>query len=239
MKNIKIDFNPTLYHLKEIEKWLIDEDFENDEGFYCNWDTIVSSFDKKQLIIAIFDNKVIGFLTYFLNTYSANIEIIETHPDYRKKGFGTALLNSTLDYFTSRDKSYVELQCSPESSVHYWKKMGFTEFGMLGHVMAFKPLLNTLELANESTDNRLELYNVRRHEIERHTEKWEWNLEFERETDKLINPIIFPAMSFWALRWVKDGKEVEMDELKYFQNRSINGSSCMIVKELKESLINN
>ncbi|GAB7086527.1 GNAT family N-acetyltransferase [Marinifilum fragile] len=238
MNNIKIDFAPTKQHLKEIENWLIDEDLKTDEGFYCNWDTIVYHFENNELIIAILDNKVIGFIVYYFKEYSAYIDIAEIHPDYRKKGYGTFLVNKSLEYFISKDSMYVELHCSPDSSNTYWQSIGFTMFDMIGKTMAFKPLIKTLEIANEISDNRIELYCVRGYNPNRHTTNLIWNLEFKEGTKQLINPIIYPSMSFYVLRWIKDGKPIETDEVKYFQNRNIIVSSCVIIKELNENLIN-
>jgi GNAT superfamily N-acetyltransferase len=236
--NIEIDFNPTKKHLKEIENWLIDEDLNSDEGFNCNWKTIVYHFEQNQLIIALLENKVIGFLTYYFKEYSAYIDITEVHPEYRNNGYGTILINKSIEYFYSKGSLYVELHFSPQSSNTYWQSIGFTVFEMLGKTMAFKPLIKTLDIATAMTDNRIELYDVRGYNPNRHTTNLIWNIEFKEGTKKLINPIIYPSMSFYVLRWIKDGKPIETEEVKYFQSRNIIDSSCVIIKELDENLIN-
>ena len=49
MKKIAFSFAPPKDQLDEIERWLIEEDNLKGEGFYCNWEIIASSFDKKNL----------------------------------------------------------------------------------------------------------------------------------------------------------------------------------------------
>lgn len=234
MKNINVDFTPTQADLNEIEKWLIEEDSKSNEGFYCNWETIVYRFEKNQMAIIREYDKPIGFLTYYFNHLSANIEIAEIQPKYRKKGIGTILVNAVLFFFKSEKCKYVELKCSPASSQAYWESKGFKECPVMQHILMYKSLVETSKNTLQLSDNRIELYDVRKYEMNKYPPIKVWNLEFEGSSYKLKKPIIHPCLSYWVLRWIKDGIEVESDDIKWFLNRSIEYGTCFIIEELKE-----
>jgi ribosomal protein S18 acetylase RimI-like enzyme len=235
MSNIKIDFTPTEQHLKEIENWLIDEDLISDEGFYCNWDTIVYHFQKNQLLVLLDKDRAIGFLAYHFNYVSSYIDIIEIKPSHRRLGMGGVLVNNALDLFKNKGYKYAELKCSPESSKTYWKRIGFKEYSTLDNsLIMYKILVNTLNDTKELTSNRLELYDMRKYEMDDYTPKYVWNLDFKEGTNKLISPIVIPCKEYWVLRWVKDGEEIEKDDVKYFLNRSLEYGNCLVIEELKE-----
>ena len=99
----------------------------------------------------------------------------------------------------------------------------------------YKPLIQTLNITNTAiSDNRIELWDVRRHDTKEHKPKWIWNIEFKKNSNQLIKPIIFPCNHQWTLSWVKNGEVIEQDEIKYFLNKSVIHNSCMLITELVE-----
>lgn len=45
----EINTNPTKENLNKIKTWLIDENRKSKQGFYCNWNVIEKSFEKKRI----------------------------------------------------------------------------------------------------------------------------------------------------------------------------------------------
>lgn len=64
IKEFKINTEPTQFNLEKIERWLIEEDKEFKEGFYCNWNKIERAFNNKKLITFDFKEMPIGFLVW-------------------------------------------------------------------------------------------------------------------------------------------------------------------------------
>ena len=75
MKNeIQINITPTQTDLTKIEEWLIDEEREFNEGFYCNWNIIEKSFNNGELITLNLKKEPIGFLVWSKGEIYAEID---------------------------------------------------------------------------------------------------------------------------------------------------------------------
>jgi GNAT superfamily N-acetyltransferase len=105
-----------------VEKWLRAEFEEKDEGFYCNWPVIKNAFKNKDLIVLSSDDEIVGFVT----TAAKGADIIEIRPDARGKGYGARLAEWAIDAAYKRGNCVFEGECSPESSIPFWQKMGLT-----------------------------------------------------------------------------------------------------------------
>ena len=130
---MKITFTPNKSHVYTIRNWLIEEqiNFRRDDfnGFYCNWRLIISSFEKKQMAVALQKDFPIGFATWYERpNYSAAIDIVEIHFRHRHRGIGTILVNQLFTYFKAKGKVAIDLECNPSASKSFWKKLGFIEF---------------------------------------------------------------------------------------------------------------
>lgn len=101
----------------------------SEEGFYCNLNTILSSYDLRQIAILIYNDQVIGFATWDINSIQiACIQIMEIKPVHRGKGYGEWFILRLFDYFIATGIVVVDVQCKPETSNPFWKKLGFIEF---------------------------------------------------------------------------------------------------------------
>lgn len=241
--NYEVTFSPTVNHLDEIEKWLIEEDKESNEGFYCNWDAIKSSFDKRELTTISLNDKTVGFATWRLTTdNTARIEIAEIKPSERGKGIGKMMIGQLIGFLEEKNIDVIDLQCAPARSEPFWKHLGFVEFpaplnnhpfNANGNKKLYK-ILNDHLLPSSTRQNEetIELWNdepYKTNEIKPPT--YIWDLEFINGTRKLSKPIIHPAHYEWRLRWTKNGQVMKDDKVKRFIKK-IDFCSFIIIEEL-------
>jgi GNAT superfamily N-acetyltransferase len=124
---IEIIFEPNISHLNQLEVWLKDE-YENcGDGFYCNWNVIKRSFDKRQMYCAVVGNEVAGLLVWWKSGTSGGIDILEVHPSLRRKGIGQSLVEASLGKFVKEGVSCVYLECQPPASEPFWRRLGFRD----------------------------------------------------------------------------------------------------------------
>jgi GNAT superfamily N-acetyltransferase len=237
-KSMKLDFqlnlSPTQPDLKEIEKWLIDEDKTFGEGFYCNWNIIEKAFRKNELITLNLDNLPIGFLVWSNREIYAEIDVLEIRPKHRNKGIGKYFFDQISGYFKEKGFLAIKLFCAPRESEKFWKKMDFIKFPDRGHsesdLTYYKPLIETLKTTEVChSDNKIELWNVEPYQIKNHEPKWTWKIESE------FSPIIQPCNCNWNLKWTKNGKVIKEDKVKYFSNNQrVEYSPFLLITELNE-----
>jgi GNAT superfamily N-acetyltransferase len=218
----QINTAPTQLDLEKIEKWLIEEDRESNEGFYCNWTIITKAFKNKELVTLDFKESPIGFLVWSNCENYAEIDIFEIHPEHRKKGFGQVFFDKISENFKRKEFIAIKLFCSPRESEKFWKKMGFIKFPNRGYsesdLIYFKPLIEISATSkNVLTENKVELWDVEPYQKDDNLPKWTWNIEIKN--NKLILPIIHPCNCNWNLRWTKNGKTIREDKVKYFDTK--------------------
>ena len=219
---IQINITPTQSDLAKIEEWLIDEERELNEGFYCNWNIIKKTFNSGELITLNLKEKPIGFLVWSKGEIYAEIDILEIKPDYRKNGIGKVFFEQISDYFKQKGFLVIKLFCSPRESEKFWKKMGFIKFPDRGYsesdLTYFKPLIKTQSTsANQKTENKIELWDVEPYQKNSSQPKWTWNVELS--DDKLEFPIIQACNCNWNLKWTKNGEIVKEEKVKYFDSK--------------------
>lgn len=84
------------------------------------WNTIISSYERKQIAILIYNDQVIGFATWDISSpQTACIQIMEVKPVQRGKGFGEWIVLRLFDYFITMGIVVVNVQCKPETSVPF------------------------------------------------------------------------------------------------------------------------
>lgn len=104
--------------LQAIKQWLEQERQESGEGFSCNWGVIEKSFDD---LWVMNDEEIVGFLV----KGPCGPDILEIHPGCRGRGNGRKLVEWVIDQYYMDGCSVIEVQCSPETSEPFWRKMGF------------------------------------------------------------------------------------------------------------------
>lgn len=241
--NYEVIFLPSSKQLDEIEKWLKDENKKTNEGFYCNWEIIKSSFCDKNIVTISNNKKTIGFAIWRITTdKTARIEIAEIKPSHRKKGFGRKLINHLIDFLKNKNIYVIGLHCAPTSSKPIWEKLGFIEFPDSQKDNKFnsncknklyKILVDNLNQSFvQDNDETIELWHDEPYRIDKDTQPtFIWNLKFNNESRKLSIPIIQPASYEWRIRWSKYCITIKDDKVKRFSTE-IHYDSFIIICEL-------
>jgi len=235
----QINILPTQLNLKKIEEWLIEEEKNYNEGFYCNWTIIAKAFKNGALITFDFDEMPIGFLVWSRGEIHAEIDVLEIKPDFRNKGIGEFFFKQFSDYLKKNKFLVIKLFCAPKESKKFWKKMGFIKFPHRGFSEAeltyFKPLINIQRKSkNRQRGHLIEIWNVEPHLKNNFSPKWTWNIKLNN--DVLILPIIHPCNSNWNMRWSKNGETIKEDKVKYFdiEENRVDYSPFIYIEKLIE-----
>lgn len=111
--------------LAETLDWLEREQTESSEGFFCNKDTIVASHAAGELFCGLTNDHVAGFVVHNRKSAGASIDILEVHPQHRRRGFGSQLAVHAIGRLFAAGAAFVTVQCSPRSSEPFWRSLGF------------------------------------------------------------------------------------------------------------------
>jgi len=94
------------------------ESREAGSPFLCNWNLTKEVHDEGGLIVAINKDEPIAYIW-------ADFGIVEVREDYRGKGVGRSLVEHALDYARKSNAFCVSIECAPQTSIPFWKHMGF------------------------------------------------------------------------------------------------------------------
>ncbi len=83
-------------------------------------------------LVYIEDNKVVGFIGLWIVCDEGQITNIGVHPDYRKRGIATSLLNATIEYLKTLDCNIITLEVRKSNSNAYdlYSQIGFSDEGV-------------------------------------------------------------------------------------------------------------
>lgn len=110
--------------LPPILDWLRRE-YENDgDGFYGNREIIRRAHEEGALTVLVEDDEVVAFMVGDASSW----DILEVRPDRRGSGHGNMLAQHYIEEARRRGVCVLKIQCSPRTSIPFWKKMGFTMF---------------------------------------------------------------------------------------------------------------
>jgi len=118
--------------MQQIHRWLIDEDAQGIHGnFLCNWDLILMSHEKGELLVLI--HEADGIPVAFLSGRLLFPGILQVRNDWRGKGIGRIVVEHCVELALLDDEMVLVVECSPSSSIPFWEVMGFNvvegEFG--------------------------------------------------------------------------------------------------------------
>ena len=120
----KIITKPTQRDLDDILSWLKLE-FEKDrEGFWCNRNIISKALDQDELYVIRRNEVAVAFQ---VGHYSA--DIVNVRQDLQNKGYGSALLEYSMEQARTNNVTVLRGECMPTSSLSYWEKHGFVRYG--------------------------------------------------------------------------------------------------------------
>ncbi len=124
-KNQMLQVRPDINHLNEIHDWLKLEYLFEQKGYYYHWQKIKEAFEEGELLVYEVDGNAYGFIVYndICSTWVIDIAAIKSVE--RNKGFGSAFVDQTIQYFGTMGAEKIKLYCSPRESESFWRKFGF------------------------------------------------------------------------------------------------------------------
>ena len=102
-------------------EWLKTEYDRTESGFYCNRRLISAAVDEGNFFALKLSGEPIGFLVLGRQ----GIDITEVRPEFRGNGYGRLLAEHGIARCKSRGLVLLTGECSPETSVPFWQKLGF------------------------------------------------------------------------------------------------------------------
>lgn len=120
MSELRISFSlATDFDIQRIYSWLLEHDRREVHGsFLCNWNLTQLVHEDKKLFVATLDDEPIAYIW-------EDFGILEVREEFRKKGVGKQLVEYAMERAISNGRCAVSIECKPESSIPFWKKMGF------------------------------------------------------------------------------------------------------------------
>lgn len=249
VENIKISFKPKSKHLDEIAEWKIDkrELFIKDSG---SWASIIQSYENKELVIATYKNKTIGFYAFRYYDSSIHIDVAQVDFNFRRVGVARLLLDEIIKKYENKIYA-LHLFCEPKSSQKIWKKLGFKHFpkalekdktnGKIDMYRNVKPFLKPSKFKINSTEERevIEIWNDEPYivEFKKLEPNYIWKLKFKKGTRILVKPIVYFGHYEWRIRWRKGNKIFYDGKYKRFYERlriKNDNFTFFLIKELPE-----
>lgn len=238
---IGLILNPTETHLHQIETWLIDERNQYNEGFYCNWNNIVSHFNEQQLYCLVEDEQAIGFVGWRIFEKTVYLEIVEIMRPKRGLGMGRMMVEKSLEVFKKKGALIADIECSPAESEPVWRKLGFIAYQKSEYITnptKFKPLIPYQELLTNgeinSNELKLELWNGEPWETRKLPSNWSWIVDYKNGSQELELPIIYPANHNWRIRLTQDEEVLYDGKIKHRKDAdSIHLGSFLVVREIE------
>jgi GNAT superfamily N-acetyltransferase len=126
--------------------WLKREyDEDGGSGFWCNRGVISDALGKPGNLWVIRQNG--EAVAFQVGEYAA--DILSVRKEHQKCGLATSLLEASIERAEAANVNVLSVQCAPETSLGFWKRMGFEEYSdpqLPNHLMARRVLPRTFDL---------------------------------------------------------------------------------------------
>ena len=96
----------------------------HEKDMYWTGEKVVEAKDRFKILLALENNKVVGYIDYtymYMNNEPYSIFVLE---DYRNKGYGKALLFEAIKSNLPKNMS-LRVDCDNYSAIHLYKQLGF------------------------------------------------------------------------------------------------------------------
>lgn len=105
-----------------IMEWLEAEYRANGVGFFCNA-SVIQSYFRNELLYVFLDES--QFAVGFITGPTTGPDILAVREDRQKQGIGSQLAEFMINKARDENICVMHIQCEPETSVPFWRKMGF------------------------------------------------------------------------------------------------------------------
>lgn len=244
IEDVKISFSPNDKHLLEIAEWEIDESnwLMKNTG---SWSRITNSYKRKELAIATYKNKTIGFYAFSVYRFMISIDVAQVDLNFRNKGVARLLLDVIIQKYKNNIYA-LDLYCQPKSSQEVWKKLGFEYypkalFGDIseGKINMYRIIKSHLKPSKSNSSPKterevIEIWNDEPYRCRNLEPNYVWDLKFIENTRVLEKPIIYFGYYEWRIRWRKGDKVFKDDKYKYFDKKYRDFGNFILIEELPE-----
>ena len=76
-------------------------------------------------LLYLIDNKIVGYLNYYLMYEKIEIANFNVLEKYQNKGIGTKLIKYLIDNYSNVDNITLEVKSDNNKAIHLYEKMGF------------------------------------------------------------------------------------------------------------------
>ncbi len=105
--------------VEKIHCWLLDQDQREVHGsFLCNWNLTLKTHGENELIVAALNYEPVAYIW-------EDFGILEVREEFRRKGIGKRLVEFAMNHAISGNRHAISIECTPETSIPFWEKMGF------------------------------------------------------------------------------------------------------------------
>ena len=110
---------------EEICSWLEKERLEELSGFYFKREELAESLAAGEMFCGVLNGSPIAVATFSIKS-SGYVDIMEVHPQHRRRGYGKELALFTINHLFKCGMNCIYVTCAPRSSEPFWRAMGFT-----------------------------------------------------------------------------------------------------------------
>jgi hypothetical protein len=242
---LEVRFEPSPYDLSEIKGWLYEELRLTGKGYKNNWQIIFSAYKRHSMAVLSEAENTVGFAIWYELDFHIRLDIFCIDMPRRRQGLGNYFISELSQYFITKGKFAIELQCSPPESEVYWRKHGFDNLSYqqslgIGHNRwLYRPLFKSAKLSIlQNIGKFILLWDQDPSTVQQINEdaKWVWQIELKEETNELLKPVIFPCRQDWQIQYIIDGTIQETKKVKYFNNQTSYSDNMLVIHSVEEVL---
>jgi GNAT superfamily N-acetyltransferase len=115
-------------HLGEIHAWRRAECEEDGEGLYRNWQFIANALSTGRGVCAVAEGRVVGFAVFERFEEEGDVDVIQVHPDFWRRGIGTQLLRAAREKLEQLGARLIEVECVTQAGYALCKHFVFEDY---------------------------------------------------------------------------------------------------------------
>jgi|GEM_PF-1810676 Predicted acetyltransferase len=235
--NVRLVVDPSVETLQQLLHWLRDEYEHVYSGFYTNWDIIQNRFENHQIVLLQVNGVAAGFVCWYGTNSVVFIDIVEVRPEMRRCGLGRFMVEECLHKLGEMGCVVVGLECPFIASLPFWRRLEFLpNIALVSCVNERMYKVLSTSVAQSVIENpngcMVELWDTSPEETGDREANWKWNIQFENNSNKLKNPIVFPSHPAWRIR-VRTKETILADtEIRSFGMNQIYLDGFLIIERL-------
>jgi N-acetylglutamate synthase-like GNAT family acetyltransferase len=137
--------------IKAIRQWLAQEESQEIDGnFLCNWNLTFEAHSEGELLVYV--DPASGVAVAYQWGGLVQPGILQVRNDMRHRGIGRALVARRIKEARRKNTPLLFIQCTPESSIPFWRRMGFTLLQRKGDTYGYRVLSRHFKDPTDAVD---------------------------------------------------------------------------------------